>query len=76
MVLRTVVGVVGHCDDAHGLPLDALAQPLEGAAVVLVGPQHGPQHPVRPVDEVPVHRDPKRVLRDGRHYHLGNTQTK
>lgn len=59
----TAVGVIGHGDDAHGLLGDVHTQQLHVAAHVLVGPLHGPPHPVSPEDVLPVHCQPEGVHR-------------
>lgn len=54
-MIRTVVSVVGHGDDAHWLLRNVGAQHFHVPSGVLVRPQHRPAHPVRPEDVVAVH---------------------
>lgn len=61
--IRTAVGVVGNSDDAHRLLGDVGAQHFHVPPGVLVRSQHGPPHPVRPEDVVPVHGQAERMHR-------------
>ncbi len=66
----TAVGVIGHSDDAHWLLRNISTQHLHFSSCVFVSPKHGPPHPVRPEDVVPVHSQAKRMHRLILQHHL------
>lgn len=71
----TVVGVVGHGYNAHGLLGDIGPQDPQVPARVFVGPQNRPSHPVRPEDEGAINRQPEGVHRLRLQNHLKNQQS-